>query len=90
MLESKESPWEQIWPILWKTELKGQDDLFCSKNVNTNDGVFFFFILMTKLHNRNLISRPVVLFNEAQQQEHKIFSILYKKSVVNCTSKHAS
>ena len=64
MLESRESHWEWIWPLLWKTELKGQGDLICSKNVNTSDRVFF--ILITELQNSNLISRPGVLFSEAQ------------------------
>lgn len=34
---------EWIWPILWKTELKGQGDLICDRNVNTSDRVFFFY-----------------------------------------------
>lgn len=37
----RESHWERIWPILWKTELKWQGDLICSKNVNTSD-IFLF------------------------------------------------
>lgn len=42
VLESRESHWERIWPILWKTELRGHGDLICSKNVNTSDRVFLF------------------------------------------------
>lgn len=42
VLESRESHWERIWPILWKTELRGHGDLICSKNVNISDRVFLF------------------------------------------------